>query len=189
MHTLLYSAGLVRLQVGIFVVLVEGLHVLQELVGVLADEGLAVVAGDVVPLDPVQVDVVQDPHAGLGAAVDVELCVVGLGHVVALDGGLVAGRRPGLVGPARGGGVGRRHLHAGPGPEPPVDGHRLQVLAIATSEVAEAAGGPDVRQVVILHEHVNRECFLADMFAIGGKYDNPTFPIRRYKIYFQTMII
>ena len=36
------------------------------------------VASDVVPLDPVVVDVVQDAHACLHAAVDVKLGVVGL---------------------------------------------------------------------------------------------------------------
>ena len=61
-----------------------GLDELEELVRVLADEGLGVVAGDVVPLDAVVVDVVEHTHAGLHAPVNVELGVVGLGHVLGL---------------------------------------------------------------------------------------------------------
>jgi hypothetical protein len=61
-----------------------GLDKLQQLVRVLADEGLGVVAGNVVPLDPVVVDVVEHAHARLHAPVDVELRVVRLGHVLGL---------------------------------------------------------------------------------------------------------
>ena len=70
---------------------VGGLDKLQQLLRVLADEGLGVVAGNVVPLDPVVVDVVQQAHARLHAAVDVELGVVRLAHVLALELGLVSG--------------------------------------------------------------------------------------------------
>ncbi len=61
-----------------------GLDELEELVWVLADEGFGVVAGDVVPLDAVVVDIVEDAHAGLHASVDVKLGVVRLGDVLAL---------------------------------------------------------------------------------------------------------
>ena len=120
----------------------------EELLRVLADEGLGVVAGNVVPLDAVLVDVVEDAHTGLHALVDVELGVVRLGDRAALDLGLVAGGRPGLVGPARRGGVGGGHLDSGSRPEPTVHVGGLKVLAVTALEVAEAAGGPDVGEVV-----------------------------------------
>ena len=50
---------------------------------ILADEGLGVITGNVVPFNPVLVDVIEDAHAGLHGLVDVELCVVGLGNVLA----------------------------------------------------------------------------------------------------------
>ena len=159
-----YGRCLPLLQVLGLIVLVERLDILEELVRILADEGLAVVAGDVVPLDAVRVDVVENAHAGLGAAVDVELGVVGLGHHVSLDGRLVAGGRPGLVGPAGRRRVGRRHLDAGPGPEPSVHGDRLQVVAVAASEVAESARGPDVGQVVLQQEVLNE-------VVLGGRLE------------------
>ena len=120
------------------------------------------VASNVVPLDSVAVDVVEQAHASLHAAVDVKLRVVRLRHVLALELGLVAGEGPGLVGPAGRGGVGGGHLHAGAGPEPAVDRRRLQVLTVASLEVAEAAGGPDVGQVVLLQE-------VADHLLLGGR--------------------
>ena len=58
--------------------LVGGGHVVEQRVRVLAHEGLGVVAGDVVPLDPVAVDVVQQTQARLLRPVDVLLSVVGL---------------------------------------------------------------------------------------------------------------
>ena len=119
------------------------------------------VAGDVMPLDPVVVDVVEDAHASLHAAVDVELGVVGLGHVVRDELGLVAGEGPGLVAPAGRGGVGGGHLDAGPRPEPAVDSRGLEVLTVTTLEVAETARGPDVREVVVLDE-------LLDELVLGG---------------------
>ena len=70
--------------------------VVEEFVGVLADDGLLVVAGDVVPRDAVVVHVVEDAEAGLGGGVDVELGVVGLTQL------LVAGLRPRVVAPAVG---------------------------------------------------------------------------------------
>ena len=58
--------------------LIGGGHVVEQRVRVLAHEGLGVVAGDVVPLDPVAVDVVQQTQARLLRPVDVLLSVVGL---------------------------------------------------------------------------------------------------------------
>ena len=140
---------------------VEGLNILQQLVRVLAHEGLGVVASDVVPLDPVVVDVVEDAHARLNAAVDVELGVVGLRHIVGDELGLVAGEGPGLVAPAGRGGVGGRHLDSGARPEPAIDSRGLEILAVAALEVAEPARGPDVREVVVLDE-------LLDELVLGG---------------------
>ena len=91
----------------------KGLDIFQKLLRVLADEGLGVIAGDIVPLDAVIVDVVQNSHAGLHGAVDVELRVVWLGHVVGDELGLVSGVGPGLVAPAWRGGVGGSHLDPG----------------------------------------------------------------------------
>jgi len=120
-----------------------------------------VVASNVVPFDPVVVDVVQQAHASLDRAVDVKLGVVGLGHVLALELGLVTGERPGLVAPTGRGGVGGGHLDAGPGPEPSIDVGRLQVLSVTALEVAESARGPDVGKVVHLEE-------LLDHLVLGG---------------------
>ena len=49
---------------------------------VLADDGLLVGAGDVVPLDAVAVEVVEHGHARLGLAALGALAVVGLAHAV-----------------------------------------------------------------------------------------------------------
>lgn len=120
----------------------EAFHVLQELFTVLADEGLLVVAGDVVPLDAILVDVVEDAHARLGGLVDVELGVVGLRSSGVT---LVA---PGLVPPAGGSAVGVGHLGVGVGPEPSLNVDGLQVFTLgAAREVTEAARRPDVGDV------------------------------------------
>ena len=119
------------------------------------------VAGDVVPLDAIVVDVVQQAHARLHAAVDVELGVVRLRYVFSLELGLVAGEGPGLVAPAGWGGVGGGHLHSGPGPKPAVDVCWLQVIPVAALEVAEPARCPDIGQVVLLEK-------LSDHLLLGG---------------------
>merc|ERR1711994_909108 len=141
---------------------VERLDVLQQLVGVLADERLGVVAGDVVPFDTVLVDVVQNAHTRLGAIVNVVLGVVRLRHIASGELSLVAGKGPGLVGPAGRRRVGRRHLHTRPRPEPAVHTHRLQVFAVAALEVAQSARGPDVGQVLLLKER-------SDQRLLGGR--------------------
>ena len=108
--------------------------VVEELVAVLADEGLLVVAGDVVPGDAVVVDVVEDREAGLLGAVDVELGVVGLAGL------LVTGLRPGVEAPSSGQLVRGGHLFTVRRPEPAVDRLGFQVTSVlAALEVAEAA--------------------------------------------------
>lgn len=117
-------------------------NVVQQKFAVLTDEGLFVVASDIVPFDSILVDVVEDAHARLGGHVDVELGVVGLR---AAGVALVA---PGLVSPVGWGLVGGGHLGVGVGPEPAEDVEGLQVFAlVAALEVTQAAGCPDVAEV------------------------------------------
>lgn len=70
--------------------------VVEEFLGVFTHDGFLVVAGDVVPCDAVVVYVVENAHARLVGAVDVEFSVVGLTLL------LVAGLRPWVVAPAVG---------------------------------------------------------------------------------------
>jgi len=106
-----------------------------------------VIAGDVVPLDAVLVQVIEDSQARLGGLVDVELGVVGLRSAC------VSLVTPWLVRPAWWGGVGGRHLGVGVGPEPSEDTDGLQVSTFLTGrEVTEAAGGPDVAEVTLADE-------------------------------------
>lgn len=86
---------------------VGGSHVVEELIAVLADEGLLVVAGDVMPGDAVAIHVVQHGETGLVRSVDVKLCVVGLTDL------LVPGLAPGIEAETVGNLVGRSHLLAG----------------------------------------------------------------------------
>ena len=74
--------------------------VVQESVGVLTHERFGMVASDVVPHHAVLVDVVEEPEAGLLAAIDILLRVVRLGLLK------VSGVGPGLVGPCGRGRVG-----------------------------------------------------------------------------------
>lgn len=110
----------------------------EEVFAVLTHHGLLVVAGDVVPLDTVVVDVVEDAHARLRCLVDVELGVVWLGRLG------VSSLAPGLVLPAWWGLVGRGHLSVGVGEEPALDVLGFQVLAVTPVEVTQAARRPDV---------------------------------------------
>lgn len=84
-----------------------GSHVVEEFIAVLADEGLLVVAGDVMPGDTVVVHVVQHGEAGFIRSVDVKLCVVGLTDL------FVSGLTPGIEAETVGNLVGRSHLLAG----------------------------------------------------------------------------
>ena len=61
---------------------------------VFTDDGFGVVAGDIVPLDAVLVDVVEDAQAGLSCVVDVEFCVIRLWHLFVTSGA------PWLIAPA-----------------------------------------------------------------------------------------
>lgn len=122
---------------------IGGRDVIKQLFGIFANDGLLVVAGDVVPRDAVVVDVVEDRQARLAGLVDVELRVVGLALF------LVAGGGPRVVVPAVGGLVGWRHLFAVRGPEPSVDALGLEILAVfAALEVAQSSGCPDVWDIV-----------------------------------------
>ena len=96
------------------------------------------VAGDVVPLEAVVVEVVEDGKAGLVVALG-GLTVVGLRLVEAAGAGPVAGVA--LAGGA--------DLGAGAGPEPSVHVGGLQVGTVAAVEVALAARGPDVPKMQI----------------------------------------
>jgi len=117
------------------------LDVSKKLLGVFTDDGFSVIAGDIVPLGAILVDVVEDSQAGFGRVVDGELCVVGL------RGFEVTGVAPRLFDPAWWGRVGRRQLDVGSGPEPAEDLQRFQVFArLAALEVAHAAASPDVGQ-------------------------------------------
>ena len=124
------------------------------------------VAGDVVPLHPVAVDVVEQAHASLHGPVDVKLSVVGLADVPSLKLGLVTSVGPRLVAPAWWSRVSGSHLHPGSRPEPSVHCWWLQILPVATLEVAQPAGAPDVGKVVlgeeILDQLVLRGCLEGD---------------------------
>lgn len=104
-------------------------------------------AGDVVPLLSVVVEVVQDGQAGL---------VVSLGRlaVVRLRLSVSAGVAPVAVVSL----AGRADLRAGSGPEPSVLVGRLQIGSVAAREIALPARGPDVADVAatdpLLHELV-----------------------------------
>lgn len=118
-------------------------HVVEQLLGVLADEWFFMVTRDIVPGDAVVVNVVQDGHAGLVGAVDVILGIVRLSDL------LVAGLRPRIETPTIRHLVGGCHLLAIRRPEPPVQGFGLEVTSIfAALEVAETSGRPDVRNVI-----------------------------------------
>lgn len=128
-------------------------NIVQQLLGVLADERLFVVARDVVPGDAVAVNVVQDGHAGLTGAIDIEL------GVIRLSGLLVAGRRPRVIPPTIRRLVGRRYLLAIRRPEPAIQSLGFEVTSVlAALEVTETTGRPDVRNVVCgMRRHIPRE--------------------------------
>lgn len=73
---------------------VGGLDVVEEFLGVFADERLLVVTSNVVPRNSVVVNVVQNTQAGFVGAIDVEFGIVGLSLL------LVTGLTPWIVSPA-----------------------------------------------------------------------------------------
>lgn len=98
-------------------------------------------ARHIVPVDAIVVEVVQHGQAVLVGAALLQFAIVRLRFADAAVGGpivLVA-----IVG-------GRQLLQLG-GPEPAVDGHRLQIRTIASLEVADAAARPDVLDLRIVH--------------------------------------
>lgn len=101
------------------------------------------ITSDIVPSYAVVVNVIENRKARLGCAVYVELGVVRLSYF------LVSGLRPWVVGPAVRRLVGRCHLLTVCRPEPSVESFRLEVPSIlATFEVAETTGRPDVWHIV-----------------------------------------
>jgi len=104
---------------------------------ILAYDWLLVVAGHVVPPDPVPVVVVQHGHAGLGLPVELDLLpIVGLS---------ARWSKPASGGPiVEPGAVGRWHGDLVCRPEPAVDVLGKQVGPVATIEVTETAGCPEV---------------------------------------------
>lgn len=109
---------------------VAGADKVEELLAVLTDEGFLVVAGHIVPLDTVVVEVVEDGEARLTLVIFA---------VVWLRAAVTAG-----VGPVTQSAlIGGRDLGLGTGPEPAVDDGWLQVGAAAPVEIAFAAASPD----------------------------------------------
>lgn len=114
---------------------VAGADKVKQLLAVLADEGLLVVASDIVPLDAIVVEVVQDGQAGLTFIV---FTVVGLRASVTTGVGPVS--QSALVS--------RRDLSLRARPEPSVDNGWLQISTVASVKVAFAAAGPDVLDAI-----------------------------------------
>jgi len=102
----------------------------KKFLGVLADPGLDVVAGYVMPHHSVLVEVVQDGDARLISSVFSEFAVIWLGPATA------AGVGP--VSPPASSAVGGGNAGAGAGPEPAVHQRGLQVRPFAAIEVAFA---------------------------------------------------
>ena len=90
-------------------------NVLEKRWRVFADDGLCVVAANVVPLDAILVDVVEDAKAGLGCLVDFKLGVVWLSFLK------VTSSAPWLVSPAGGFLISAGQFDSRTGPEPSVN--------------------------------------------------------------------
>lgn len=114
--------------------------VLEKWWRIFADDGLGVVASNVVPLDTIFVDVIEHTQTRFFGLVDFEFGIVRLWPLE------VASGAPRLVTPTGRSLVGLGQLDTRTGPEPSVDQDGLQVLAVATSKVAQTATGPDVGQ-------------------------------------------
>lgn len=129
---------------------ISGAHKIKQLIGILADEGLDVMAGDVVPLDAIVVEVVQNGKAAL---------VIALGSLAVIRLRLVVAAR---VRPVAG--VALRcgsNLAARAGPEPAVLIGRLQIGPIAASEIALSARCPDVTHIA------TRDALLHKVILLG----------------------
>lgn len=120
-------------------------HKVQQFIGVLADEGLDVMAGDVVPLDAIVIEVIQNGEATLVIALR-RLAIIGLGLIVA------TGLRPIASVALRGG----SNFATRSRPEPAVLVWWLQIGPVAACKVALATRGPDVAHIAagnaLLHE-------------------------------------
>lgn len=120
-------------------------HKVQQFIGVLADEGLDVMAGDVVPLDAIVIEVIQNGEATLVIALR-RLAIIGLGLIVA------TGLRPIASVALRGG----SNFATRSRPEPTVLVWWLQIGPVAASKVALATRGPNVAHIAagnaLLHE-------------------------------------
>ena len=123
-------------------------YVVEKFIGIFADEWLFVITSDVVPRDTIVVDVVENGHAGFGGTVDVEFSVVGLSRL------FVTRLRPWIVTPAIWRLICRCHLLAIRRPEPSVKCLWLEIATVlATFEITETTGSPDVRHVVWKKKH------------------------------------
>lgn len=120
-------------------------HKVKQFIGVLADEGLDVMAGDVVPLDAIVIEVIQYGEATLVVTLR-RLAIIGLGLIVA------ARLRPIASVALRGG----SNFATGSRPEPTVLVWWLQIGPVAASKVALATRGPNVAHIAtsnaLLHE-------------------------------------
>jgi len=131
----------------------------QMTLDILADDGLLVVAGNIVPLNTVSVEVIEDGHAGLRLSSLLDLLPVvrlGLGRGEASSAGPVVEGGPAVSG-------GQASLVGGP--EPAVDVLGEEVRSVTSIEVTETAGGPEVRDIGIdepLHPLVLLSCLEGD---------------------------
>lgn len=109
-------------------------HVLQKGIVLFAHPRLAVVAGDVVPVDAVVIELIQHGQAVLVGAALLQFTVVWLRDAQAATLGPIVLQTVGGW---------RQFLQLG-GPEPAVDSGWQQVGTIATLEVTDATARPDV---------------------------------------------
>jgi len=110
---------------------------------VLADDGLLVVAGNVVPFDSVSVEIVQYSHARLGVTVLLDLLsVVGL----SAWGVESSGGGPVMEGTRR---VGRRQSSLVSRPKPSVNVLGEEIRTVASVKVTKSARGPEIGHVTI----------------------------------------
>ena len=97
---------------------------------IFADDGLGVIATDIVPLDAVLVDIVENAQARFFGLVNFKFGVVRLSSFE------MTSCAPRLISPTGWCLVGFGQFDAGTGPEPSVDQYRLQVFTIASFEIA-----------------------------------------------------